>query len=82
MIIFPFFFSQDMYKNICQEAAIDKADDREDGKDMCDVAERLEQRGIQRGTRGQKVRHLPGSLSDLIHRCFCPLSRMREHINQ
>ena len=49
MIIFPFFFSQDMYKNICQEAAIDKADDREDGKDMCDVAERLEQRGIQRG---------------------------------
>lgn len=32
------------------------------------------------GTRGQKVRHLPGGLSDLIHRCFCPLDRRWEHI--
>ena len=34
------------------------------------------------GTRGQKVRHLPGGSSDLIHRCFCPLGRMWKHINQ
>ena len=32
------------------------------------------------GTKGQKVRHLPNGSSDLIHRCFCPLGRMREHI--
>ena len=33
------------------------------------------------GTRGQKVRHLPGGLSDLIHGCFCSLGRMRKHIS-
>ena len=33
------------------------------------------------GTRGQKVRHLPGGLSELIHRCFCPLGRRGEYID-
>ena len=33
------------------------------------------------GTRGQKVRHLSGSLSDLIHRCFHPFGRNGKHIN-
>lgn len=33
------------------------------------------------GTRGQKVRHLPGGSSDLIHRYFCPLGRRRKHIH-
>ena len=36
----------------------------------------------QRGTRGQKVRHLPVGLSDLIHRCFCPPGRKWKHINK
>lgn len=33
------------------------------------------------GTRGQKVRHLPGGSSDLIHRCFCPLDCNWKYIN-
>ena len=36
---------------------------------------------VHDGTRGQKVRHLPGGLSELIHRCFCPLGRRGEYID-
>ena len=38
-------------------------------------------RRTQRGTRGQKVRHLLNGSSDLIHGLFCPLGRKWEHIN-